>query len=282
MSELTSILDRKFQLLKEILQEMGSVVVAMSGGLDSVLLARVAYDVLGDQALAVTADSPSLPRRELQEAIRIARQIGIRHEIIQTDEFANPHYAANPSDRCFFCKDELFNQLDLIAKKYQSRWVCFGENVDDQSDFRPGSQAASMHAVRAPLREAGFGKIEIRALAQELGLPIWEKPASACLSSRIPYGMKITPEKLAQVEAAEDYLWSIGYRQVRVRHHGEIARIEVPPGQLSRIAANAEEISQQLKKLGFTFVTLDLTGYRRGSLNESLNLGAKEGIITNK
>lgn len=282
MSDLTGNLDRKFQLLKEILQEMGSAVVAMSGGVDSVLLARVAYDVLGDQALAVTADSPSLPRRELQEAVRIARQIGIRHEIIQTDEFANPHYAANPSDRCFFCKDELFNQLDLIAKKYQSRWVCFGENVDDQSDFRPGSQAASMHAVRAPLREAGFGKIEIRALAQELGLPIWEKPASACLSSRIPYGMKITPEKLAQVEAAEDYLWSIGYRQVRVRHHGEIARIEVPPGQLSRIAANAEEISRQLKKLGFTFVTLDLTGYRRGSLNESLNLGAKEGIITNK
>ena len=260
----------KFDLLKNIFGTMGEVVVAMSGGVDSVLLAKVAYDTLGKRAIAVTADSPSLPRRELYETVEISKQIGIHHMIIETNELDNSHYVENPIDRCYFCKNELFDQLDTIKSRSGIKWVAFGENIDDQSDHRPGSTAASEHGVRAPLREAGLNKEEIRSLAQFLKLPNWDKPASACLASRIPYGETVTSEKLAQIEKAEDFLWELGIRGFRVRHHGEIARLEVPKEYTLRVMDLAEKIVKELKGYGFRFVTLDLAGYQRGSFNEGL------------
>jgi uncharacterized protein len=236
---------------------------------DSVLLARVAHDVLGDKALAVTADSPSLPRRELREAQELARISGIRHLVIKTTEVNDPRYAANPDNRCYFCKTELFTQLDELAEQMGFHWVAYGENQDDLGDHRPGAQAAGEHHVRAPFKEAGLGKQDIRALAKELGLPIWDKPAFACLGSRFPYGTQITPEKLAQVEAAEDVLWEHGFRQYRVRYHNEVARIEVPHSEMLRLLDVAEELTAQIKqRAGFSYVAMDLLGYRRGSMNE--------------
>jgi uncharacterized protein len=266
------ILTEKYEKLKVILEDMAQVVVAMSGGVDSVMLAKVAADILGDKALAVTADSPSLPRRDLRETVELAQQFGIRHEVIKTDEVKDPRYAANPVDRCYYCKDTLFDQLELISKHFQAKWVCFGENLDDLSDHRPGGRAALEHSVRAPLKEAGFTKEEIRQLAHYLGLPIWDKPASACLASRFPYGVQITPEKLAQVEQAEDFLFELGIRQSRVRHHGEIARIEVETNEMYKILEQATRIDARFKQLGYTYVTLDLAGYRRGRLNEATKL----------
>jgi uncharacterized protein len=251
---------------------MESVVVAMSGGVDSLLLAKIASDVLGERALAVTADSPSLPRRDLRDAVEIARRLGIQHRVIHSDEVTDRRYRANPANRCYYCKKILFSQLGEIAEQAGARWVCFGENVDDQSDYRPGSQAAMEYAVRAPLREAGLNKTEIRLLAKQLGLPAWDKPASACLASRFPYGTEITPEKLSQVEQAEDYLWRLGFHQCRVRYHGEVARIEVEPEKMSMLLAHAEDINERFRQLGFTYSALDLSGYRRGSLNETIQL----------
>jgi pyridinium-3,5-biscarboxylic acid mononucleotide sulfurtransferase len=242
--------------------------VAMSGGVDSVFTAKVACDVLGDRALAVTADSASLPRHELNLILEVVRDFHIHHRIIQTGEFMNERYVANPINRCYFCKDELFNHLDRMLTEGDYQWVCYGENLDDRNDYRPGSLAAQKHMVRAPLKEAGLAKKDVRVLAQFFGLPIWDKPASACLASRIPYGEKVTIEKLAQVEAAENHLGEMGFRQYRVRHHGEIARIEVDPDQMLQLLENASQVNARLKKLGFKYVVMDLTGYRRGSLNE--------------
>ena len=269
MVDLPEPLQQKYESLKRILIEMGDVIIGMSGGVDSVLLAKVACEVLGDKALAVTADSPSLPRRELREAESLARMSGIRHQIIKTNEVFDPRYAANPTNRCYFCKTELFTQLDDICTRLGFHWISYGENQDDASDHRPGAKAAGEHNVRAPLKEAQLTKADIRALAQHLGLPVWDKPAFACLGSRFPYGTNITPEKLAQVEAAEDILWDAGFRQYRVRHHGEVARIEVDREDRMRLLEHAEHITAQFKHLaGFTFVSMDLMGYRRGSMNE--------------
>jgi uncharacterized protein len=266
-------LDAKEARLRAVLSALGGVVIGMSGGVDSVLLARVAADVLGDRALAVTADSPSLPRRELREAEELARMAGITHLVIQTGEVADPRYAANPSNRCYFCKSELFTHLRAVADERGLSYVAYGENVDDLGDHRPGAQAAAERGVRAPLKEAGLTKADIRALAQRYGLPVWDKPAFACLGSRFPYGDAITPQKLAQVEAAEEVLWELGLRQFRVRHHGDLARIEVAPADMLALVAAGEQVVGRIRaEAGFHHVTLDLAGYRRGSMNEAAGL----------
>jgi len=269
MSSLSEALQRKYDHLRAILSGMGDVIIGMSGGVDSVLLAKVAADTLGSKALAVTADSPSLPRRELRETIELARLAGIAHRVIQTREVEDPRYAANPTNRCYFCKTELFTQLERLADELGFHWIAYGENADDAGDHRPGALAAREHRARAPLKEAQLDKSDIRALARHLGLPVWDKPAFACLGSRFPYGAQITPEKLAQVEAAEDVLWELGFRQFRVRHHGEVARIEVDPADMPRVLEQAGEIGSRIKRdARFAYVALDLLGYRRGSMNE--------------
>jgi uncharacterized protein len=216
----------------------------------------------------VTAVSESLPGRELEAAQCLAAQIGIRHRLIETGEVTDPRYASNPPDRCYFCKDTLYLQLEEIAAEEGIKWICNGDNLDDNGDFRPGKRAAQERRIRSPLREAGLTKIHIRALARQLNLEVWDKPAMACLSSRIPYGERITPEKLFQIEAAENSLYDLGFRQVRVRHHGDLARIEVDENERTRVLDQAEIIGQRLRDLGFSFITLDLIGYLQGSLNE--------------
>lgn len=269
MPTLSPNLQQKYDRLCAILREMGDVIIGMSGGVDSVLLSKIAQDVLGARALAVTADSPSLPRRELREAESLAHMAGIRHQIIKTNEVADPRYAANPNNRCYFCKTELFTQLGDIAGQLGFHWIAYGENQDDLGDHRPGAKAAGEHNVRAPLKEAGLGKADIRALAQHFGLPVWDKPAFACLGSRFPYGTEITPQKLAQVEAAEDILWEAGFRNYRVRHHGEVARIEVDRSDMLKLIDVAEDVTAKFKtQAGFMYVAMDLLGYRRGSMNE--------------
>ncbi|RME79696.1 MAG: ATP-dependent sacrificial sulfur transferase LarE [Chloroflexi bacterium] len=262
-------LQTKYDRLCRILAQMGDVVIGMSGGVDSVLLAKVAADVLGEKAVAVTADSPSLPRRELREAQELARQIGVRHIVIKTQEVSDPRYAANPVNRCYFCKTELFTHLEKLAGELGFRWIAYGENQDDDGDHRPGRQAAGEHGVRAPLKEAGLSKADIRALAEHFNLPVWNKPAFACLGSRFPYGSRITVEKLAQVEAAEEFLWQAGFRQFRVRHHDTIARIEVAPDDMPRLLDMAPQVVAHFRQLGYTYVTLDLAGYQRGSMNQA-------------
>jgi uncharacterized protein len=265
-------LAEKYAQLQAICRDLGSTLVAFSAGVDSTLLLRVCHDVLGDRAVAVTAVSESYPSHELAQARRLARDIGCRLLLVETNELQDERYASNPTNRCFFCKQELFSTIFPIAAREGLATVVYGANLDDTGDFRPGMQAARAMGVRAPLLEAQLGKAEIRALSRHLDLETWDKPAFACLSSRIPYGERVTPEKLHQIDQAELLLYEEGFRQVRVRHHGEIARIEVPAADLPRFFQEGcnERVVSRLQAIGFRYVTLDLRGYRSGSLNEAL------------
>jgi uncharacterized protein len=286
----------KLHQLQELVRSFGSCLVAYSGGVDSVFLARVARDVLGDKSLAVIADSLSLPRRELAEALDIAARFDIPVRVVHTAEFSNPSYLSNPTNRCYFCKHELFTQLEPIARAEGFKVIAYGENASDVGDFRPGAQAAKEFEVRAPLKEIGLTKAEIRELSAELGLPTADKPQMACLSSRVPYGEPVTPEKLAMIEQAENVLRDLGFYDVRVRHHElnpvdgskdstarvktgadgatslSLARIEVGSEEISRLLQldSRERVVTALKKIGYAYVTVDLLGYRRGALNEDI------------
>jgi uncharacterized protein len=262
----------KLDQLTSALRSCGRTLVAYSGGVDSVFLAKVAYDTLGDEALAVIADSPSLPRRELQEALEIAKQFGFPVRVIKTEEMGDANYTSNPSNRCYFCKSELFESLAEIAKRENWQTIIYGENASDVGDYRPGAVAAKEYQVRAPLKEVGLTKTEIRELSAELGLPTADKPAMACLSSRIPYGEPVTEEALGMIEAAENVLRDAGFYEVRVRHHKNMARIEVGLEEFQKFFDEEVRgmVTQALKKIGYAYVTLDLQGYRRGSANEVL------------
>ena len=297
----------KLEQLRELIGSFGSCLVAYSGGVDSVFLARVAKDVLGEKSLAAIADSPSLPRRELAEALEIAQQFKIPVRVVKTEEFNNPEYLANPANRCYFCKHELFTELEPLAKTEGFAVIAYGENASDVSDFRPGAQAAKEFQVRAPLKEVGLTKAEIRELSAQLGLPTADKPQMACLSSRIPHGEAVTPEKLAMIEQAENVLRDLGFYDVRVRHHelpiadrrlpigrdasvrdesaskseignwqsamNSLARIEVGPTEMTRLLSDElpGQVATALKQIGYAHVTLDLQGYRRGNLNPASN-----------
>lgn len=265
-------MDQKEQSLFAALKNMGSVIVAYSGGADSAYLAWAANRVLGGQAVAITADSASLPESHKADAEAFAREHGIRHEYIATHEFDNPAYVANNSDRCFHCKDELFTRLDEVARDRGIAHVVYGVNVDDLGDFRPGQGAAKLHSVKAPLVDAGLTKAEIRELSKRAGLTTWDRPASACLSSRIPYGTPVTIQNVKTVDRGEEAIRALGFRQFRVRFHGDIVRIEVAPEELDRAMTleMARQFTAIFKPLGFHYVTLDLEGYRQGSLNAVL------------
>ncbi|MHC4294908.1 MAG: ATP-dependent sacrificial sulfur transferase LarE [Planctomycetota bacterium] len=264
-------LDRKLHACKAILEGLGSVVVAFSGGADSALLLALSIGVLGeDNVLAVIGTSPSLPRRELEAGRRIARHLGARVCEIATDELSDPHYAANPPERCYYCKNDLFTRLQGLAAEQGYRAVVSGANADDCGDFRPGLQAGEQLGIRNPLMEAGLTKCDVRTVSSAMKLETWDKPASACLASRVPYGDAITPEKLSRIERAEYILKDLGFAESRIRHHNSLARIEVPASELSRIIELREQIVTQLVALGYTYVSLDLQGFRSGSMNEVL------------
>lgn len=267
-------LSQKYDRLLDILRGLESVLVAFSGGVDSTFLAKAAKEALGDKALLVTADSETYPASELEEAKRLADHLGMRHVVVETRELSNPEYARNSPSRCFFCKEELFRKLRPIALREGMRQLVYGANMDDLGDHRPGMEAAKRMGVSAPLIEAGFWKAEIRDLSRELGLPTWEKPSFACLSSRFQYGDAITPEKLRQVSAAEAFLRSLGFRQFRVRHHDRLARLEIAQEEMGRLWEDGiqDAIVAGLTELGYLYVTVDLQGFRSGSANEALRL----------
>lgn len=266
-------IDQKFAALTELLEGFGSVCIGYSGGVDSVFLSKVALDVLGpDRVLAVTGLSDSYPGVQHEMALECVRRFGIPHLEIRTYELDDPNYAANPSNRCYFCKSELWSRLAEVAAERGLAVVLDGSNADDIGDYRPGMKAARERGVRSPLLEAGLTKAEIRELSHRLGLPTWDQPAAPCLASRIPYGLAVTPERLRQVEDAEAILRVAGFREFRVRHHGRVARLEVAPAELDRALELAGSLASRIRGLGFERVLLDLQGYRRGALNESITL----------
>jgi uncharacterized protein len=278
LSSLTPELFAKRERLLAILRGLERVVVAYSGGIDSTVVAQAAFLALGDRAIAVTADSPSVPRHEVEEACRLAAQIGIKHQIVRTEEFADPDYMRNDGSRCYFCKSELYSKIETLLPTLGATVICSGANLDDRGDYRPGLKAAAEHAVRHPLQEAGCTKADVRALALDWGLPTWDKPASPCLSSRLAPGVEVTRERTGRVEAAEGYLRSLGLRECRVRlHEGELARIEVPLTEVPRLADPRvrDELVRRFREVGFRFITLDLEGFRSGSLNTLVSLESK-------
>lgn len=270
----TPALDAKYARLVALLRQTGGAIVAFSGGVDSTLLARAAADALGERAVLVTADSETYPEAELAEARRLGELLGLRHVIVRTEELANPEYARNGANRCFFCKDELFARLAPVAEREGIRTLVYGANVDDLGDHRPGMKAASEHGVRAPLIEAALTKAEIRDLSRALGLPTWDKPSFACLSSRFQYGDHITADKLRQVDAAETFVRSLGFRQFRVRHHERLARLEIPVEEIPRLweEGRHEAIVARFRELGYIYVAVDLAGFQSGSANLLLGL----------
>jgi uncharacterized protein len=267
----TELSNQKLRHLQQLLKIIKSCAIAFSGGVDSTFLTKVAYDTLGENTLAVTATSSVYPEWELQDAKRFAQNIGITHVIIHSEELDIPSFSDNHTERCYHCKKELFKKIQQIAKEHHLNAVLDGSNADDTFDYRPGARARNELGVRSPLKEVGLTKQEIRELSTAFHLKSSEKPAFACLASRFPYGVKITKERLKEVETAEAYLFSIGIQQCRVRYHEHIARIEVPIDDIQTIIANAQKIIKHFKTLGFTYITLDLEGYRTGSLNEVLN-----------
>lgn len=270
----------KLEQLKALFEEMGKAVIAYSGGVDSTLVAKIAYDVLGDRAIAVTAVSPSLLPEELAEAEAQAETIGITHQIVHTQEMDNPNYTSNPVNRCYFCKSELHDTLKPLALAWGYPYVVDGVNADDLQDYRPGIQAAKERGARSPLAEIGVTKAEVRQISQQLGLPWWNKPAQPCLSSRFPYGEEITVTKLQRVGRAEIYLRKLGWQNLRVRSEGDTARIELPPAQILEFVNTTDlpSLVATFQEFGFIYVTLDLEGYRSGKLNQVLN----REILANK
>jgi len=271
---MTPALRAKYDRLLDILKELESVIVAFSGGVDSTFLAQAAKDALDDKALLVTADSETYPASELEEARRLAGHLGMRHLVIETRELDNPEYARNAPNRCFFCKEELFTRLAPLAQREGAAHLVYGANMDDLGDHRPGMEAAKHMGVKAPLIEAEFWKTEIRELSHEFGLPTWDKPSFACLSSRFQYGDAITAEKLRQVDAAEAFVRSLGFKQFRVRHHDRLARLEIARDEMARLWEDGlrDAIVERFRELGYLYVTVDLQGFRSGSANDALKL----------
>ncbi len=281
--ELTPELAAKRDRLLAVLGGLPGAAVAFSGGIDSTVVAKAAFLALGARAVAVTADSPSVPRSELAEAKDLARLIGIRHVVVPTEEFDNPDYQRNDGTRCYHCKTELYSTVERLLPELGVAVVVSGANLDDRGDYRPGLVAAAEHAVRHPLQEAGFTKADVRALARAWGLPTWDKPAAPCLSSRLAPGLAVTPERTGRVEAAEAFLRSLGLRECRVRYHeGDLARVEVPLAEVARLASEPVrgELARELRRLGFKFVALDLDGFRSGSLNELVPLELRSKFET--
>lgn len=267
---LTVELSGKYENLKTILREMGEVVIGYSGGVDSTLLLKVAHDVLGNRAVAVTGDSEAFPEGEVDAALEVAAAMGIPVVRVRTHELSNIHFRINNPDRCYHCKTELFTELQDVANERGTRWIADGSHADDVGDHRPGMIAGEERGVRSPLREAGINKAEIRELALHLNVPNWDKPSFACLSSRFPYGTEITPELLARLDGCEQMLRDLGFRQFRVRHHDTVCRIEVEPEDIPRVVEMSGIINARFKELGYTYVTVDLEGYRSGKMNDTL------------